>query len=360
VRFAHLHNAVVLTALLGVAGCKHLGPGTILEDRIPYNVAIVESWKEQTLLNIVRLRYADVPEFVDVSSVVGGYEHSQSANAAFSAEIYPRDSLATFLSPSLGVSQATADRPTITYTPQSGPDFTRNLTTPIPPASILDLIESGNPADVVMQLAVESINGVRNRGFAGSLQQEDPAFLQAVQIIRKAQESGYVSLRVLPGADKINPDVVMAIRSKDIPESLVEELGQMRQLLRLDPGVQEFKIVFGMLPKDKNEIAFRTRSVLRILTYLALSVQVPEEHLAAGRAPAIDLPASSTPPQFTVLSSCTRPTACFTAVHYRGFWFWIDDRDFNSKRTMSYLKILLGLAESKQKEPGPALTIRAN
>jgi len=106
--------------------------------------------------------------------------------------------------------------------------------------------------------------------------------------------------------------------------------------------------------------SFRTRSVLRILTYMALSVQVPEKDLAAGRAPALNLPSSSTPPQFTVLSACTKPTECFTAVCYRGSWFWIDDRDFNSKRTMSYLKILLGLAESKQKEPAPALTIRAN
>ena len=253
-----------------------------------------------------------------------------------------------------------ADRPTVTYTAQSGTEFTRNLTTPIPPASILDLIESGNPADVVMQLAVESINGVRNRGFAGSLQEEDPEFQQAIQIIRKAQESGHVSLRVVPGTDKTNPDVVMAIRSEGIPLSLVEDLSQMRKLLRMDPDVQEFKIVFGMLPKDKNEIAFRTRSVLRILTYLALSVQVPEQDLAAGRAPAINLPGSSTPPQFTVLSSCKKPADCFTALHYRGSWFWIDDRDFNSKRTMSYLKILLGLAESKQKEAAPALTIRAN
>jgi hypothetical protein len=358
-KFAPLHLAVILTALLGVSGCKHIGPGTILEDRIPYNVAIVESWKEQTLLNIVRLRYVDVPEFVEISSIIGGYEHTRSTSAAFSAEIYPRDSLASFLSPSLAASRTLADRPTITYTPQAGPDFTRYLTTPITPASILDLIESGNPADVVMQLAVESINGVQNRGFTGSLQQEDPAFIRAVQIIRKAQESGQVSLRVVPGTDKTNPDVVMAIRSKDIPQSLVDDLAEMRKLLRLDPEVHEFKIVFGMLPKDKNEIAFRTRSVLRILTYLALSVQVPEQDLAAGRAPAISLPASSTPPQFTVLSSCKKPCDCFAAVHYRGAWFWIDDRDFNSKRTMGYLKILLGLAEGKKEAP-PALTIRAN
>jgi hypothetical protein len=152
----------------------------------------------------------------------------------------------------------------------------------------------------------------------------------------------------------------MAVRSKDIPQSLVDDLAEMRQLLRLDPGVHEFKIVFGMLPKDKNEIAFRTRSVLRILTYLALSVQVPEQDLAAGRAPAINFPASSMAPQFTVLGSCKKPDDCFAAVCHRGSWFWVDDRDFNSKRTMSYLKILLGLAEGKQKEAGPALTIRAN
>jgi hypothetical protein len=351
---------VILTALLGVSGCKHLGPGTILEDRIPYNMAIVESWKQQTLLNIVRLRYLDVPEFVDVPSIVGGYENSRTASAACSAEIFPRDSFATFLSPKLGGTRTIADRPTITYASQSGPDFTRNLTNPIPPASILELIESGNPADVVMQLAVESINGVRNRGFAGSLQEEDPEFQHAIQIIRKAQESGQVSLRVVPGTDKTNPDVVMAIRSKDIPLSLVEDLNQMRKLLRLDPDVSEFKIVFGMLPKEKNEIAFRTRSVLRILTYLALAVQVPEKDLAEGRALAINVPGSSAQPQFTVLSSCKKPADCFTAVHYRGSWFWIDDRDLNSKRTMSYLRVLLGLAEGNQKEAAPALTIRAN
>src|SRR5262249_5295500 len=119
-RLAQFHPIVVLSALLGVSGCNHLAPGTILEDRIPYNMAIVESWQQHTLLNIVRLHYLDVPEFVDVPSIVSGYENSRTASAAFSAEIYPRDSFATFLSPNLGPSPTMADRPTITSASQSG------------------------------------------------------------------------------------------------------------------------------------------------------------------------------------------------------------------------------------------------
>ncbi len=129
---------------------------------------------------------------------------------------------------------------------------------------------------------------------------------------------------------------------------------------RLDPDVQEFKIAFGTLPKAKDEIAFRTRSVLRVLTFLALNVQVPEGHLADGRTLDIGTTGSPTQPQFTVLSGTKKPGDAYAAVCYQGYWFWIDPCDFNSKRTMIYLKILLALADTKQKDAAPALTIRAN
>jgi len=34
--------------------------------------ALADSWKEQTLLNIARMRYGDAPSFMDVSSVISG------------------------------------------------------------------------------------------------------------------------------------------------------------------------------------------------------------------------------------------------------------------------------------------------
>src|SRR5258707_1278663 len=79
-----------------------------------------------------------------------------------------------------------------------------------------------------------------------------------------------------------------------------------------------------------------------------------------GRAPNLGDTNTSTQPQLTVHSGCQKPCDSFVAVCYQGYWFWIDRSDFNSKRSFLYLKILLALADTGQKEAPPALTIRAN
>ena len=64
---------VVLLILAGLNGCASIGPGTMARDRFDYTTAISDSWKAQMLLNVVKLRYADAPVFLDVASVISQY-----------------------------------------------------------------------------------------------------------------------------------------------------------------------------------------------------------------------------------------------------------------------------------------------
>ena len=42
---------------------------------------------------------------------------------------------------------------------------------------------------------------------------------------------------------------------------------------------------------------------------------------------------------------------------YRGYWFWIDDRDMGSKRLFTFLMFIFTLVETGGKEGAPVLTI---
>lgn len=65
-------------------GCATVGPRSAQRDRFDYNTAIANSRKEQTLFNIAKIRYADMPLFVEVASVVAGYTMETQVNAGAS------------------------------------------------------------------------------------------------------------------------------------------------------------------------------------------------------------------------------------------------------------------------------------
>src|SRR5215472_11718293 len=74
-----------------LAGCRSIGPTTVPRDREGYSSALSESWKRQTLLNIVKIRYLDPPIFVDVASIVSGYQLQVAGNVG--GQISSRDAI---------------------------------------------------------------------------------------------------------------------------------------------------------------------------------------------------------------------------------------------------------------------------
>ena len=66
----NLRCALLCAAVLLVAGCNSVGPTTITRDRFDYSGALADSWKNQMLLNLVKIRYLDLPIYLEVGQIV--------------------------------------------------------------------------------------------------------------------------------------------------------------------------------------------------------------------------------------------------------------------------------------------------
>ena len=352
---------IVSLAVVLLAGCTHLGPQTVTRDRFDYNTAISDSWKEQTLLNIVKLRYADMPLFVEVASIVSGYTLEGSVNIAgglSSSDSLQRDSF------SLGSSGKYTDRPTITYAPITGSQFNKSFMTPIPPRAVLFLMQSGWSAELIFPLTVDSVNGMRSQVAAGANQRAgDPGYYRVVELLNKVQKSGAIGMRIKKTENEQDSTVMFFHRAKLSPEiQAVMEEGD--QLLGLRPGLREASISYGFLPGSDSEIALLTRSMLQIMIDLATRIDVPPGHVERGlTVPSLaeqGTGAVQASQMLRVKYSKERPGNALTAVRYRDYWFWIDDSDFRSKRTFAFLMILFSLTETGGKEGLPLVTIPAS
>jgi hypothetical protein len=350
--------STVSLLLLSLTSCTSIGPGTVPRDRFEYSGSIADSWKRQTLLNIVKLRYVDPPVFVDVGQIVAGYSLETGVNAAgqlSSADAIQGDSIAA------GASAKYTDRPTITYVPLTGSKFIRSLMTPVPPESVFFMIQSGWPADGVLLAGVATMNGLRNQDASiNGVTPADPEFLRALELMRKIQLSGGVAMRVEVDSDK-KQTTIMTIRGAEISPETQADSAELRKLLRLDANATEFKLVFGATASNDKELAVVTRSMFKLMTAMSAQVEVPEEDLRSHRAaPGWESAAGGPLARMVeIKSSDTRSPNAFVSVYYRNHWFWIDDQDLKSKRVFSFMLLLFTLADTGEKESLPLITIPA-
>ncbi|HWW01949.1 MAG TPA: hypothetical protein VNZ64_19775 [Candidatus Acidoferrum sp.] len=352
------HLAAALTCVVALFnGCTHLGPTTIPADRFDYSTAIADSWKQQTLLNIVKLRYMDLPVFVDVASVVSGY--SLQTGVSVNGTLSSKNAIqGNYLA--AGGQAVYTDRPTITYVPLTGEKFLRGLITPIDPKNIFFMLQAGYAADFILALTVESLNGVRNRSTTGgTLREADPEFLRALELLRHVQAAGAFGMRVEQDKAKGSTGVVF-FRRDDIPADILGEEAEIRRLLKLPAEGQKYALSYSPVRGADNELAVNSRSMLQIMGAFASYIDVPEMHLKEHSAvPVFEKAPGSRPDVVRIHSGTDKPGHAFAVIRYRDYWFWVDDGDLQTKRALTAVMFFFTLAETESPEKLPLITIPA-
>ena len=346
----------LLTA--GLWGCRHIGPGTVAPDRLDYGASIAESWKQQTLLNIIKLRYMDLPVFVDVASIVSGY--SLQTNIGLTGTLYPNKESTGDFGQAAGQAVYT-DRPTITYVPLTGEKFLRGLLTPIDPKNIFFLLQSGYPADFILALTIESLNGLRNRSTAaGATRDAEPDFVRALQLLREVQATGGFGMRVEEDKAK-NATAIVFIRPDDASAESAAKAAEILRLLKLPADQAKYKLVYSPMRGGDGELAVNSRSIIQIMGAFASYAEMPEEDLKDGRAVPMPPAPETKEGQRRVSIHCSKdkPTDAFAAVRYRSYWFWIDNRDWYSKRAFTAIMFFFTLADTGESAKLPLVTIPA-
>jgi hypothetical protein len=351
----------VAIALALLAACSSVGPATVARDRVDYGNSIGDSWKEQTLLNIVRLRYGDVPTFLEVTQVVAGYQLQGTVGGTFSAGNASGSLIGPFAAQGSALASGTyTDRPTIIYAPLTGVDFIKHLMTPMPPSDVLFLLQAGYSATLVMPAILDSINGLKNASLRLNTP-ADPKFKRVVEIMSKAQLAGTLQIRIERGKEGSETSLI-AFRPRGNTES-EGDAREIRQLLGLKPDLQELKVFYGGYSGKNDEIDMQTRSMLQILLEFAAAVRVPEADVAEQRASAgmTDATAAeSIGPSLHIAVSDAAPKDAYVAIHYGRHWFWIPDTDIRSKSVFAALMLLFSISETGVKSSAPVVTVPAS
>jgi len=354
-------GALLLVATL--AGCAARGPQTVSRDAFDYSAAISKSRSDQMLLNIVRLRYTQVPNFLTVNSVIAGYTYQSNLGTSIQAGTGRfNDDL---ISGSANLSYI--ERPTITYSPLQGEEFSRRLMRNIPLEALFSLGQAGWPMDVLFRVAVERFGETKNMSFAASevvAQSGEQAshlirYDHVVNIIMELVEAGVVESAQ---TENDGEERLTVMFSGSMSPELMEEAAELKALLGLDPERNEFYVTERVVGRADDEVLVQTRSMLAVLSFLSLGVEVPEADVDANRVmvtPAYLMKVIEKRGPMRIRVQMERPEDPFAAVQYRNQWFFIDATDHLSKRTFGTIQLLFELLAPSGSGTAPVLSLPA-
>jgi hypothetical protein len=146
------------------------------------------------------------------------------------------------------------------------------------------------------------------------------------------------------------------------------------QAFKLNPSIRTFDLTSEKLDpylKDSPEsglvtLDLETRSLLQVLYFVSQGIDVPTEHLQCKVAPMTKTFDGGMFDWQQVMDglirvrsvkSRKRPPCAHVAVQYKDYWFYIDERDHDSKSTFSLLLEVSRLELGSTKSQAPILTL---
>lgn len=344
-------------ALLG--GCTQFGPDLVKAGRNEYNVAIAQTDDEQMVLNLVRLRYADNPMWLDVGSVTTQFNVTQGASTG------------VFLDPDPNRYgwRASADvryseTPTISYTPVTGEQYVRNLLAPMSFKTFMLMANSGWSIERLLRLTASRMNGLENAPEAeGPTPKDAPRyaqFIRAAKLLRELQKRDVLRFRYRDPGERTKPAMFIKPEALDWTQTR-----EFRKLLGLEIKKRRYDLHILADKASPDSIGIELRSLAEMANFLSASVEVPARDEEAGRVTVTRDPKGQRfdwsrvmVGLFRIRSQPEQPTDAVVAVQYRGAWFYVDDRDMDSKYTFRLLdQISSILAGEIEKGPAPVLTL---
>lgn len=321
-------------------------------DRFDYNTAIATSANEQMLLNLVRMRNGEVPVFLAVNSVLTQYVWTGEAGVAGATG----DNLG-FSTWTLGgtANARYIERPTVTYSPLSGQEFSTQLINPVRADVVFSLVSSGWPPDQLLVMTLQRINDVQNVSFAderGIARERSRHFPRVVELIVELARRDAIELVRVGQAGHEDMVLVFPETSSEETRGLVDEF---KGLIALDPGHSRFRVTRKIVGRAPDEVTIRMHSLLELMGLLSSGVPFPGSDGEAGASASTG--GDDSPSVFVVHRGTDRPSNAFVAVRYEGHWFYLRSDDERSKRAFGLLAYLFQMQASQNQGAGPLITV---
>jgi hypothetical protein len=179
-------------------------------------------------------------------------------------------------------------------------------------------------------------------------------------LLREVQAAGAVGMRVEVDKTK-DATAVVFFRRDNLPSEIQDKIAEIRRLLKMPEDEQKFNLVYSPVLGAANELAVGSRSMVQVMAAFASYADVPVADVQEGRAVPSLQSTNSAGRTDPVKINCSpdKPGDAFAAVHYRNHWFWIDDRDWRSKRALTAVMFLFTMSDSGSDQPLPLITIPA-